>query len=191
MVIAMTVAIGAGLALGLWMRGARPAPGGFVDVLALPDGVVAVRAERAGPHGYTELWTRGELRWRGFVPTYAGRPGAIGVRVTPELVSVRVERGGAPANFDLSLSSGRKKTSSGALTPAQADAAFPPATGPLPVGYDPARRELRVGELRRVLPADAVAPQPYHASGGVLWIVTPGELTALALDTLAPVATIR
>jgi hypothetical protein len=136
------------------------------------------------------MWADGHLRWRGLIPTYRGRPGAIGARVTSSTVSIRVERGGAAANFDLDRTSGVKRAS-GALTSEQAEAAFPPTTGQLPVAYDATRRQLSTAGAARVLPATALAPQPYHADGGVLWIVTPGELTALSLATLSPVAVIR
>lgn len=188
--IALSLAGVAGIAGGIWLQKARPVPGSYIDALALPNGVLAIRAERSGANSFAELWTDGHLQWRGLIPTYQGQPGKLGVRVTPRLVSIRVERGGQPANFDLDFASGEKRVS-GALTVAQAETAFPPIGGNLPVDYDPLRRELRIASATRALPENAIAPQPYHANGGVLWIVSPTELTALSVATLLPVAAVR
>jgi len=189
--IVLTVGIGMGVAGVLWMRAARPVPGPYVDALAIRDGVIAIRAEADGPNGFVERWSDGELRWRGLIPTYDGRPGAIGVRVTAGRVAIRVRRGGQPMSFDLDFARGTKLETGGELTEQSADAAFPAATGALPVGYDAPRHELvSTGGTFYKLPPEAIPPQPYHSDGGVLWIVTPDELTALSIDTLQPVMTI-
>ncbi|MBE7450597.1 MAG: hypothetical protein HS111_17365 [Kofleriaceae bacterium] len=52
---------------------ARPRPGEFIDVLATPDGVVAVRREQASANAFVEVGDGDRLRWRG-VAGYAGRP---------------------------------------------------------------------------------------------------------------------
>lgn len=189
-VVVLVLALGVGLAAGLWMRGQRPHPGAFLDVVAIPNGVVAIRAERSGSHAFAELWTDGFLQWRGLIPTYRGSPGALGVRVTPSLVSIRVERGGALAHFDLDRASGVKRAS-GALSPADDAAAFPPPGGALPIEYEAATRSLRTPESALELPAGTAAPQPYHADGDRLWLVSRDQLTAVSLPSLRVIAVIR
>lgn len=65
----------------------------------------------------------------------------------------------------------------------------PPAPPPPGLGegltYDPARRELRAaGGQTFALPLDAEEPRPYHVGHGLIWIVTPGGLRALATADL-------
>jgi hypothetical protein len=42
-----------------------------------------------------------------------------------------------------------------------------------------ADRVVTWGGARYAAPADAVAPQPYHAAGDRVWIVEPSRVTAL------------
>lgn len=65
----------------------------------------------------------------------------------------------------------------------------PPAAPPPGLGegltYDAAHRTLRAaGGATYVLPADAETPQRYHVGRGLIWIVTPGGLTALSTADL-------
>ncbi|MBP8807264.1 MAG: hypothetical protein KBG48_30555 [Kofleriaceae bacterium] len=52
----------------------------------------------------------------------------------------------------------------------------PPSTAP---GLVIADRVVTWGGARYAAPADAVAPQPYHAAGDRVWIVEPSRVTAL------------
>lgn len=261
--------------LGAWfLMGARPVPGAFIDAVATPDGVLALRHERSSSRDFCELWTADEdhhLRrhWSGLIPPYAGRPGVMTAAATREVATVRVIRGGRPQIFAFDLVHGQKidsfeldpslppspaawtlpavgTTSADAHTiealatgdggavllaldlahhastwrqtlpwtparvwivgdavgasdgshqagfalqtgaPIAAPAAPPPGLGD-GLTYDPARRELRAaGGQVYALPADAVEPRPYHVGAGLIWIVTPGGLRALATDDLSP-----
>ena len=188
--IIMTIGVGMGLAAVWWMSTSRPVPGAYVDAYALPRGVIAIRTERHSKNGFVEMWTEGRLAWRGLIPAYGGVPGQPGIVIGPDAVRIRVLREGKPGNFDLALDSGDKRNADWDLTDAEAAARFPAPTGALPVGYDPATRTLTAGAARRPLAPDAMAPQPYHAAGGVIWEVTPRGLTALSVEDLSPVATV-
>lgn len=113
-VVATVLVLGVGLgALGVWfMAGARPVPGAFVDVLALPDGsAVVIRREQKSDHAFVEVRDADRVRWRGLVPRYAGTPGARAFAASTDVVTVRVVRGGHPHVFAFDARTGRKITS--------------------------------------------------------------------------------
>ena len=117
-IIALVMALGLGLGgLGAWWGvHARPRPGDFIDVLATPEGAVVVRREKSSDNAFLEVYDGPTLRWRGMVPTYAGRPGALAVAASKRSVTVRVVRGGIPLIFAFDAATG-SKVDSFALVP--------------------------------------------------------------------------
>ncbi len=112
-----TVVVGVVLAISLtlgslgawWVVHARPRPGEFIDVLATADGAaVVVRRERSSDRSFVEVYDGERLRWRGMIPHYAGRPGAIAVAASPRSITVRVVRGGHPYLFAFDAATGAK-----------------------------------------------------------------------------------
>ncbi len=107
--VVLTIALSLGALGSWWLVQARPRPGDYVDLLALPDGgAVVIRRERGTDHAFVEVRSRDRLRWRGLVPRYAGAPGAIAVAASPSVVTVRVARGGHPHLFAFDTATGAK-----------------------------------------------------------------------------------
>lgn len=109
-IVALVMALGLSLGgLGAWwVVHARPRPGDFIDVLATPDGAVVVRRERSSDNTFLEVYDGPSLRWRGMVPRYAGRPGALAVAASRRTITVRVARGGHPYLFTFDAGTGSK-----------------------------------------------------------------------------------
>ncbi len=113
-IIVLVVGFGAGGLASWFLIGARPVPGAFIDALATPDGVLAIRHERSSDRDFVELWTEQEeapgLRrhWSGLIPRYAGHPGVMAAAATRAVATVRVIRGGRPQLFAFDLVHGSK-----------------------------------------------------------------------------------
>lgn len=125
--IIVALVMSLGLTLGglgaWWVVHARPRPGEFIDALATPEGAVVIRREQASDHAFLEVYDAGtlrpgfaeasgagsyRLRWRGMVPKYAGRPGALAVAASRRSVTVRVARRGHPYVFAFDAATGAK-----------------------------------------------------------------------------------
>jgi hypothetical protein len=96
-----------GLAIGTvgvwWMVRVRPAPGPYVDVLAVSrNSAVAIRGERGNDRAFAELIDGGRVRWQAHVPHYQDPPHGIGIAASVKAVAIRVVRQGRPEVFALS-----------------------------------------------------------------------------------------
>lgn len=124
--IIVALVMGLGLVLGgigaWWVVHARPRPGEFIDVLATREGAVVVRKEKASAHAFLEVYDGSHLRWRGMVPHYAGRPGAVAIAASRRSVTVRVVRRGHPYVFAFDAGTGAKIDSFDLTPEAPADA---------------------------------------------------------------------
>jgi hypothetical protein len=118
-IVALVMALGLGLGgVGAWwVVHARPRPGEFIDVLATNEGAVVVRREQASDRAFLEVYDGSRLRWRGMVPRYAGKPGALGVAASRRSVTVRVVRAGHPYLFAFDADTGNKVDSFDLLPP--------------------------------------------------------------------------
>jgi len=99
----LTVGISVGLLGVWWMQRARPAPGAYVDVVALGgDDAVAVRRERSSERAFVEMIAGGRVRWQALVPRYAAGANGVGLAASADAVAVRVVRDGRAELFVLS-----------------------------------------------------------------------------------------
>lgn len=202
-IVALVMALGLGLgSVGAWwVVHARPRPGDFIDVLATADGAIVVRRETSSDRTFLEVYDGGrsgfaeasgagsyQLRWRGMVPRYAGRPGAIAVAASRRSVTVRVARGGHPHVFAFDAATGAKIDSFDLTpgAPADADAYTLPTVATVSDGVrgaellaDPAGGTLVIGvalDERRL-----AWKQSHPGRATVAWIV--GDLLVIQTDT--------
>jgi len=101
------ILLGLGLAVGSlgvwWMMRARPAPGAYIDLLAVSrNSAVAVRSERGNDRAFVELIDGGRVRWQAHVPHYQDPPDGVGIAASVNSVAVRIVRQGRPEVFALS-----------------------------------------------------------------------------------------
>ena len=96
----MIVLVGAAIAgLGVWyVLRAKPVVGDVIDTIEIGSGAkLVVRAEKSGKNGFLELHEAGALKWRAYIPRYAGAPGRPAVAWSDRAVTVRVDRDGGRA----------------------------------------------------------------------------------------------
>jgi hypothetical protein len=107
--IVLVGAVGAGVG-SWWMVTARPKAIAFLDVIALDaEAAVAVRRSDDQERSFVELrHFSGEVGWQALVPPYAGRPGAPGIAVSRDALSVRVVRDGHAEVFGMSMRNAAK-----------------------------------------------------------------------------------
>lgn len=110
--VIVAVVMGLGLVLGVigawWVVHARPHPGDFIDVLAVPEGAIVVRKEKASEHSFLEVYDGSHLRWRGMIPHYAGHVGVPAIGASHRSITVRVVRRNHPYVFAFDAATGAK-----------------------------------------------------------------------------------
>lgn len=100
----------AAAAVGIWfMLHVRPAPGKFIDGVALDDdSFIAVREQSGTDRNFIEVTRQNKLLWQAMIPHYAGRVGAPAIGISKTAMTVRIARRGRSEVFGLSLTDSRK-----------------------------------------------------------------------------------
>src|SRR5687768_6219306 len=105
------VIVGAAIAaLGSWyVLRAKPVAGEVIDTIVIgPGAKLVVRAEQGGSNGFLELHEANALKWRAYIPRYAGAPDRPAVAWSDRAVTVRVTRSGRAEVFAFARAKGHK-----------------------------------------------------------------------------------